>query len=56
MAASDKPVTKSKAERISDYDLDNNKGQEAGIATERSEAASLIRNREEEDDFRFSKL
>ncbi len=63
MAANDKPVTGDRVrsspdrpERISDYDLDNNKGQEAAIVTERPEAVGLVRNRKEKPtlNFRFT--
>ncbi len=50
MAASDRPVTGDrvrKTDMISDYDLDNNKGQESAVVTERPEAVGLVRNRKE---------
>ncbi len=52
MAANDKPVTgdrvRATPDMISDYDLDNNKGQEAAaIVTERPEAGGLARTRKE---------
>ncbi len=60
MAANDKPVTgdrvRATPDMISDYDLDNNKGQEeAAIVTERSEAVGLARTRKEKptSNFRF---
>jgi hypothetical protein len=57
MAANDKPVTgdrvRATPDMISDYDLDNNKGQEAALVTERPEAVGLVRNRKEKPTFNF---
>ncbi len=56
MAANDKPVTGDRVratDMISDYDLDNNKGQEAAIVTERSEAVGLVRTRKEKPTLNF---
>jgi hypothetical protein len=56
MAANDKPVTGDRVrspERISDYDLDNNRG-ETAIVTERSEAVGLARTRKESPTSNFS--
>jgi hypothetical protein len=56
MAANDKPVTGDRVrvqESISDYDLDNNKGQEAALVTERPEAVGLVRNRKEKPTLNF---
>ncbi len=56
MAANDKPVTGDRVrspDMISDYDLDNNKGQESALVTERSEAVGLARNREEKPTSNF---
>ncbi len=57
MAANDKPVTGDRVratDMISDYDLDNNRGQEeAAIVTERSEAVGLVRNRKENPTLNF---
>jgi hypothetical protein len=57
MAANDKLVTgdrvRATTDMISDYDLDNNKGQESALVTERPQAVGLTRNREEKPTSNF---
>ncbi len=58
MAANDKPATgdrvRATPDKISDYDLDNYRGQEeAAIVTERPEAVGLVRNRKEKPTLNF---
>jgi hypothetical protein len=51
MAAKDKPLRA--PDMISDYDLDNNRGQESALVTERSEADGLARTRKEKPTLNF---